>query len=80
MIMDLSIRTVKKIEISEVTPLFDEKNEEDWYQRTWGLTYNDPENPNTEPKDSIPPGTLWFSYPGAGTTIVCYLQACSQDQ
>ena len=48
MIMDLSIRTVKKIEISEVTPLFDEKNEEDWYQRSIKITFQpDPLHPSS---------------------------------
>ena len=48
MIMDLSIRTVKKIEISEVKPLFDDKNEEDWYQRSIKITFQpDPLHPSS---------------------------------
>ncbi len=34
MLMDLFIRTVIGIEISDVKPLFDDKTKEDWYVRS----------------------------------------------
>lgn len=41
LIMDLYIRNATGIEISEITPLFDDATQEDWYQRSIKIKYKD---------------------------------------
>ena len=39
--MDLYIRNATGVEISEISPLFDDATQEDWYQRSIKIKYRD---------------------------------------